>query len=339
MKNQISILVLLSFCLYHCQNNTNKSTKNNNIAKTITEKNMKADLLLDSKSLLGEGALWNKETQELYWIDIENGLFHSYNPKNKENKSIELGQKVGTVVPTENGSVHGSVLVALQDGIYELDTKTEQKKLLCKRPEPNFPDNRFNDGKCDAKGRFWVGTISMKNTPQVAALYLFDNQGVITQKADDVTISNGIVWSLDNRKMYYIDTPTKEVKEYDYDNETGNISFSKIAVKIPEGLGYPDGMTIDSEGMIWIGMWEGFCVTRWNPMTSELLMKIEVPVSRVTSCAFGGKNLDILYITTAKTGASAEELQKYPYSGGLFSVKTGHKGIANFSYKSIKSKE
>ena len=339
MKNGIYIFLLLSCCMYNCknhvQNDNNKFTQNHNITKKITEKNMKADLLLDSKSLLGEGALWNKETQELYWIDIEKGVFYSYNPKNKQNKSIELGQKVGTVVPTENGTV----LVALQDGIYELDTRTEQKKLLCQRPEPNFPDNRFNDGKCDAKGRFWVGTISMKNTAEVAALYIFDNQGVITQKVDDVTVSNGIVWSLDNRKMYYIDTPTKEVKEYDYDNETGTISFSKIAVKIPEGLGYPDGMTIDSEGMIWIGMWEGFCVTRWNPTTSELLMKIEVPVSRVTSCAFGGKNLDILYITTAKIGASAEELQKYPYSGGLFSVKTGHKGIANCSYKNLRVKE
>lgn len=338
MKNRIYILLCLSFFLCNCQNNTqntnNKFRENNDTTKIITQKNMKVDLLLDSKSLLGEGALWNKETQELYWIDIENGIFHCYHPKNKQNKSIELGQKVGTVVPTENGDV----LVALQDGIYELDTKTEQKKLICKRPEPNFPDNRFNDGKCDAKGRFWVGTISMKSTPQVAALYLFDNQGVITQKVDNVTVSNGIVWSLDNRKMYYIDTPTKEVKEYDYDNETGNISFSKIAVKIPEGLGYPDGMTMDSEGMIWIGMWEGFCVTRWNPITGELLMKIEVPVSRVTSCAFGGENLDILYITTAKTGASAEELQKYPYSGGLFSVKTGHKGIANCSYKNFKKK-
>jgi sugar lactone lactonase YvrE len=291
---------------------------------------MQANLLIDSKSSLGEGAIWNQASQELYWIDIELGILYLYNPITNTNRSILLGQKVGTVVPTTNGTV----LVALQDGIYELHLATEQKQMLVARPEPDFPQNRFNDGKCDAAGRFWVGTLSMLETAEVAALYVLE-KGVIRKKLDKITVSNGIVWSLDNTKMYYIDSPTRTIKEFDYDIKTGAIKFSRIAVQVPENLGYPDGMTMDSEGMLWVAMWEGFCVARWNPNNGELLMRIEVPVLRVTSCAFGGKNLDTLYITTAKIGAKQEELDKYVHSGSLFVAKTGHQGIPN-TYASTK---
>ncbi len=332
------ICMLLVSCLYGCQDSTKNAekTEENQTADTSKQEktipSMKADLLLDAKASLGEGALWNKKTQELYWIDIENGILHIYNPKNQQDKAIKLGQRVGTVVPTENGNA----LVALEDGIYEIDLKTEKKKLLAKRPESESVDNRFNDGKCDPAGRFWVGTMSMKGVEKAGNLYLFDNEGKLTKKYDSVTVSNGIVWSLDSTKMYYIDTPTKEVKEFAYNNKTGEISMAKAVITIPDGMGYPDGMTIDSEGMLWIGMWEGFGLTRWNPNNGELLMKIDVPVSRVTSCAFGGENLDILYITTASIGASEDDLKQYPNSGSLFAIKTGHTGIPNFTYKSKK---
>jgi len=325
--------------LYGCQDSTKSTEKSDESAvldsgKQTTITSMKADLLLDSKASLGEGALWNKKTQELYWIDIENGLLHIYNPANQQDKAIKLGQRVGTVVPTEDGNA----LVALEDGIYEIDLKTEKKKLLAKRPASEASDNRFNDGKCDPAGRFWVGTMSMKMTPKAGNLYLFDNEGKISKSYDSVTVSNGVVWSLDSTKMYYIDTPSKEVKEFAYNNKTGEVSLIKAVITIPDGMGYPDGMTIDSEGMLWIGMWEGFAVTRWNPATGELLMKIDVPASRVTSCAFGGENLDILYITTASIGASEDELKQYPNSGSLFAIKTGYTGVPNFAYKKKKKK-
>ena len=284
---------------------------------------MHAKLLLDTQSILGEGALWNVAAQELYWIDIENGFFHRYNPVTHQQHTTKVGQKIGTVVPT---TIKNHVLVALQDGIYDLNIETEQKTLVCLRPEPTYPMNRFNDGKCDVAGRLWVGTLSMEQLSHVAGLYMVE-KGLITQKLDTISISNGIAWSLDTTKLYYIDTPTQVVKEFLYDKNTGSIQFSRIAVKVPKELGYPDGMTIDAEGMLWIALWEGFGVTRWNPTTGELLMKIDVPVSRVTSCAFGGNKLDTLYITTACVDASSEELKQYPYSGGLFAIKTGHVGI------------
>lgn len=340
----ILIYILLTSSLYSCQDGSKGAEKSGEStafdstkqekAQEETDSRMKADLLLDSKASLGEGALWNKKTQELYWIDIENGILHIYNPKNQQDKAIKLGQRVGTVVPTEDGNA----LVALEDGIYEIDLKTEKLKLRTKRPASELADNRFNDGKCDPAGRLWVGTMSMKGVPKAGNLYLFDNEGKLTKKYDSVTVSNGVVWSLDSTKMYYIDTPTKEVKEFAYNNTTGEVSMTKVVVMIPDGMGYPDGMTIDSEGMLWIGMWEGFAVTRWNPNNGELLMKIDVPVSRVTSCAFGGENLDTLYITTASIGASEDELKQYPNSGSLFVVKTGHTGVPNFAYKQKKKK-
>jgi sugar lactone lactonase YvrE len=334
-----SVCTLLLAFVVSCQEHTRQQSEQSKADSSMTTDtvknttNMKATLLLDTKSSLGEGALWNAKTQELYWVDIENGILYIYHPQKQENRAIKLGQKVGTVVPTEDGNV----LVALQDGIYEVDLKTEKKKLLTKRPEDS-PQNRFNDGKCDPAGRLWVGTMSIEGKEKAGALYLFDNEGKISKKYDSVTVSNGIVWSADSTKMYYIDTPTKEVKEFAYDNKTGQINFTKVAVKISEGAGYPDGMTIDNEGKLWVAMWEGFGVLRFDPDTGELLMKIELPVARVTSCAFGGENLDTLYITTANVGAKEEELTQYPHSGSLFVVQTGHKGVVNFAYKKKKKK-
>lgn len=140
---------------------------------------------------------------------------------------------------------------------------------------------------------------------------------------DDVTISNGIVWSQDKTRMYYIDTPTQKVMAYDYDNETGKISNPEVAVNIPDGLGYPDGSTMDSEGMLWIAMWGGQAVTRWNPETGKLLERITIPALNVTSCAFGGRNLETLFITTARAGMSEEQISRFPESGGLFKIKPG----------------
>ncbi|TAH22203.1 MAG: SMP-30/gluconolactonase/LRE family protein [Cytophagales bacterium] len=337
----LNLCVLLMGVLFGCQEgakDTEKPEESTALDSGKQEnkiKSMKADLLLDSKASLGEGALWNKKTQELYWIDIENGILHIYNPANQQDRVIKLGQKVGTVVPDESGNA----LVALEDGIYQIDLKTEKKRLLAKRPANEAADNRFNDGKCDPAGRFWVGTMSMKGVEKAGNFYVFDGNGKLTKTYDSVTVSNGVVWSLDSTKMYYIDTPTKEIKEFSYNNQTGEVALQKVAIAIPDGMGYPDGMTIDSEGMLWVGMWEGFAVTRWNPNNGELLMKVDVPVSRVTSCAFGGENLDTLYITTASVGASEDELRQYPNSGSLFAVKTGYTGIPNCFYQKAKKKK
>lgn len=283
-------------------------------------------LVLDSKARLGEGAIWNHNNNRLYWIDIEQGVLNIFDTDDKVNKMIDLGQRVGTVVPAKNGDV----LLALQNGIFNLDEKTQDLKMIVS-PEDSISTNRFNDGKCDPKGRFWVGSMSLKGRKGAGSLYKVDHDLTVTRMLDSVTISNGIAWSPNGKKMYYIDTPTRKVMEYNYDLKNGTISHPRVAIEIPDSLGMPDGSTIDSKGNLWIAMWGGSMVTCWELSSGKLLQTIDVPVKNVTSCAFGGQELDILFITTARQGLSNEDLKKYPNSGGIFAVRPGVKGIkANF---------
>lgn len=291
-----------------------------------------ARLLIDAKALLGEGAIWNYKTNELYWIDIEKGILYIYDPVSRQTMQYPFNKKIGTVVPTNDGNA----LVALQDGIYELNITTGKVEFL-DNPLENKSDIRFNDGKCDPAGRFWVGTMALDAHRFGAALYRYGTDGILKKMLDSITISNGIVWTSDHKTMYYIDTPTQQVKRFQYDESTGDIVPDGIAVTIPKDLGSPDGMTIDEDDMLWVAHWGGYGVYRWNPKTGKLLEKIAVPAKNVTSCAFGGEKLDNLYITTARNGNTPEELQKYPASGGLFMVKPGVKGVkASFYGKSNK---
>ncbi len=292
-----------------------------------TKKTDTIKLAIDSKSELGEGAIWNYRTGELVWINIEGKILNFYNPKTGNNKEMFTGQRIGTAVPTETGQV----LIALQNGIYMLNPKTGSKKRIA-NPESNLPGNRFNDGKCDPAGRFWAGTMSLKMEKDAGTLYQFDPDSSIHKMVTKVTISNGIVWSADKTKMYYIDTPTQKVVQYDYNNATGEITNKKVAVEIKKEIGSPDGMTIDTDGNLWVALWGGAAVGCWNPESGKLLRKIEVPAKNVTSCAFGDEDLGTLYITTARTGTSNEELLKYPNAGGVFKIRTGTKGVNAFFF-------
>ncbi|MFV0593785.1 MAG: SMP-30/gluconolactonase/LRE family protein [Draconibacterium sp.] len=295
-----------------------------------TPKSDVVELVIDSKSELGEGAIWNYRTGELMWVNIKGKILNFYNPSTGFNKEMLTGQMIGTVVPTESGQV----LVALQNGIYTLNPETGSKKLLAD-PEADKPDNRFNDGKCDPAGRFWAGTLSLTGEKKAAALYRLDADTSVHKMIDGVGTSNGIVWSADKTHMYYIDTPTRKVMGYDYDNETGDISNPKVAVEIPDGVGSPDGMTIDADRNLWIALWGGSAVGCFNPETGELVRKIEVPAKNVTSCAFGDADLGTLYITTAREATSNEDLQKFPHAGGVFKIRPGVKGVKAFFFNDL----
>lgn len=294
-------------------------------------KTKQAKLVLDTQSTLGEGSLWNYKTGELMWVDIKKEILNIYDPVTGFNREMFTGQMIGTVVPTESGNA----LVALQNGIYYFTVETGAKVFLAD-PEIDLPDNRFNDGKCDPSGRFWAGTISTKGDMEVAALYRFDPDTTIHKMVDKVSISNGIVWSADKTKMYYIDTPTQKVMAYNYDDATGEISTPEVAVTIPIELGSPDGMTIDENDNLWIALWGGAAVGCWNPETGELIDKIEVPAKNVTSCAFGDEDLGTLYITSAREATSDEELGKWPNAGGLFKCNPGVKGVQAFFFNDVK---
>jgi sugar lactone lactonase YvrE len=288
-----------------------------------------AELILDARAKLGEGALWDARRQVLYWVDILKNALHVYDPLAQADRVIDVGQYAGTVVPRRAGGV----MLALQHGFASLDLETEELDLI-HDPEPHLPGNRFNDGKCDPAGRFWAGTMALDFTPNAGRLYCLDPDLSVRVVLGNVTISNGIVWRPDHTTMYYIDTPTRQVDAFDYDVETGQIENRRVVVRVPEEMGLPDGMAIDSEGMLWVAQWEGYGVSRWDPATGRLLQSVDVPVGQVTSCAFGGENLDQLYITTARVELSAEQLKAQPLAGGLFRADVGVTGLPAFEFAS-----
>lgn len=282
------------------------------------------ELVLDARAQLGEGAIWDAGRQVLYWVDITGQKLHEFNPATRANRTWEMGQLIGTVVARRSGGV----MVAVYDGFAAFNLDTAKLEIIAD-PEADLPDTRFNDGKCDPAGRFWAGTMSTKGVPGAGSLYVLDADHSVRRMVTGVGTSNGIVWSLDQRTMYYIDTKLQRVDAFDYDLATGNIGNRRVAVPIPADQGRPDGMTLDAEGMIWVAHWEGWRVTRWNPVTAELLATIKVPVARVTSCAFGGPQLDTLYITTARPAA---DVPGQPQAGGLFAVQLGVRGLPAFEY-------
>jgi sugar lactone lactonase YvrE len=285
------------------------------------------ELILDGKAALGEGAIWDSRRRRLYWVDIAAGDVHLFDPVTGADRSLALGQSVGTVVPSRGGAL----LVAMHHGFARLDPESGALTPLCD-PERDRPDNRFNDGKCDPAGRFWAGTISMKREQGVCALYRLDADLTVTRMVEGVTNSNGICWSLDAATLYYIDTPTGRVDAFDYDVGTGAIANRRPAIVVPAELGHPDGMTIDAEGMLWVCLWNGWGVSRWNPATGERIGMLQVPASQVTSCAFGGPDLRDLYITTARKNIAETDLTGQPHAGGLFRARPDVRGIPAFEF-------
>ncbi|HYH55782.1 MAG TPA: SMP-30/gluconolactonase/LRE family protein, partial [Anseongella sp.] len=228
------------------------------MAITLTSGSVRAqtvNLVLDAKATLGEGALWHPLEQQLYWVDIEGKLLHIYDPASGKDRELPTGEKVGTVVPVQGGGA----LVALQNGIHKIDTRSGELAFLA-GPEKD-PGIRFNDGKCDPAGRLWVGTIAGQNE---AALYRVDNDGQVHLVLDSITCSNGIVWTADKKTMYYTDTPTSNIMAFDYDDNTGAISNPRVVIRVPPEMGFPDGMAIDEEDKLWVAQWGGGCVVRWD---------------------------------------------------------------------------
>lgn len=274
---------------------------------------------------LGEGAVWHPEKEALLWVDITGGKVFMYKPEKGMIHNIDLESMVGTVVPS---SGEFFAVAAQETGIFGIREDGTTLKIG-DFPGDAVPNVRFNDGKCDPRGRLWVGTMHQQAREGAGKLYMFEGDSLLVKQAG-VTISNGIVWDTGINVMYYIDTPTKSVYAYDYNPGTGEISNRRVVIEIPRDTGSPDGMSIDAEGKLWIAHWGGYGVYRWNPENGELMDKIEVPAPNVTSCAFGGKDLKTLYITTAKAGMSKEQLEKYPLSGSLFVIETDTKGTESF---------
>ncbi|MED1559163.1 SMP-30/gluconolactonase/LRE family protein [Bacillus paramycoides] len=286
------------------------------------------ELVVDAKACLGEGPCWNEKKQILYWVDIIEKKLYLYNPANNTNRVITLDQQIGCVVPY----LDNVVLLAMERGFYSLNLNTEKLTHIYD-PEPNLLKNRFNDGKCDPAGRFWAGTTDLYGISGAGSLYCLNNNYSVEKKVSHVNTSNGLAWSPDYTYLYFIDTPTKKVVRYHFDIHTGVISNPTDVITFPKNDGLPDGMTIDEEGCLWIAHWGGSKITRWNPLTGEQILSIPIPALYVTSCTFGGSNLTDLYITTARTRMTDEELKQYPHAGGIFRIQTNVKGCPTYSFR------
>lgn len=282
---------------------------------------MRVELLYDSKAHLGEGPVWDSRAQTLYWVDILNKRIYA-----NADVIAELDDFIGCLALRQRG---GFVL-AKRLSFWTFDLTSASSTFLA-APADEPSTNRFNDGKCDPRGRFLAGTMNLNETDATGSLYSFDGKS-ITKLLSDVTISNGLTWSANGKTFYYIDTPTREVKAYDYDLDSGAIAEPRVVVTIPASLGWPDGMTSDSQGNLWIAMWGGAQITKWNPHTGQLLEQIPVPALQPSSCVFGGMNMNELFITSARKGLDDAALSEYPLSGGVFRLETNVEGLPLFEF-------
>jgi len=273
----------------------------------------------------GEGPIWWKA--HLYYVDIEGHKLRRLNPETGDESEWNVGERIGTVVPTEKDD---EVIYAGDTGFVHFNLATGATTALADPEAELRGKNRFNDGKCDPAGRFWAGTISMVKETGTANLYCLDTDGSCTLKVAEVTNSNGICWSADATSMYYIDTPTQEVRAYDFDPTKGAVSNPRVVIDTA-AHGYassPDGMTIDAEGMLWVAFCHGGCVVRFDPVKDRELERIDLPCVETTACAFGGDNLDRLFVTTGiKAGLDEPDAGKVFVVDGL-----GVKGLPAFAY-------
>jgi sugar lactone lactonase YvrE len=290
--------------------------------------NKNMETVVNHKCILGEGPVWDDKRKRILWIDIAEGHIHQFTPATNIFKTFSVGEMIGSLAITDGGTI-----AALESGFSFVNLENEETAHI-DDPEKHIAGNRFNEGKCDPMGRFWAGTMSLTEEGTTGSVYTLHPDLSIEKKIDNVTISNGMAWSVDQKTFYYIDSPTLQVLSYAYDNATGAISDKKLIISIDQSEGFPDGMTIDEEGMLWIAHWGGWKVARWDPATGKKLMQIELPVSQVTSCTFGGEKFEDLYITSASIRLTHEQLQKEPLAGSLFVVKNcGYKGMPAFEFK------
>lgn len=274
-----------------------------------------------SQCLLGEGPVWNNSINSLHFIDIFEKRVHTYDPITGELASFLCRQEIGAVIPAENGRL----LLLLRGGIYSSNMSGSETILMVPL-ESDKPKNRMNDAKCDPNGRLWAGTMDADGVDESGALYRYDNRGLV-KILDSVTVSNGLGWSPDGRKMYFIDSGKQMLQVADYELESGMLRNLKALVEFDRSLGIPDGLTVDADGGVWVAFFGGSSVKRFSP---EGIMThiVALPVSQVTSCCFGGSSLQRLYITTANVGLK-ENHKEEEYAGNLFVADTGFSGIAS----------
>lgn len=269
--------------------------------------------MLDATAVLGEGPVWDARTSTLRWVDIMAGQVHRFDPASGTDTFFEVGEAVGTVAVR----AAGGLVLATESGLYTCLDNGGQRTLL-HEVDTDPPGGRSNDGKADPWGRFWVGTM-LDGTDGAGALYRLDPDHSLHTVLTGVGVSNGLGWSPDGTTMYYVDTLTGGVDALDHDPSSGAVTARRRLIDVDRG--WPDGLTVDAEGCLWVALWDGWGVRRYAP-DGSLLTTLEVPAQRVTSCAFGGA---VLYVTTARMGV--RDFTDQPSAGSVFACDPGVAGL------------
>jgi sugar lactone lactonase YvrE/DNA-binding IclR family transcriptional regulator len=289
---------------------------------------VRADLKVafPESAFLGEGPVWSAAERKLYWVDILAPSVQVSDPDTGATRSIRMPELIGAIAPRRRGGF----VAAMQGGFKAVDLATGSVTTIA-NPEFDRPGNRFNDGKCDRRGRFWAGSLAIDTTPDSGSLYRLDPDGRVSVMETGIHVSNGLGWSPDDTRFYFTDSGRREIFVYDFDAESGAIANRRVFARVPEGSGTPDGLTVDAEGYVWSAHWDGWCVTRYAP-DGSVDRVITLPVPRPTSCTFGGPDLSLLYVTSARIRLSAQQLADAPLSGSIFAVETGTRGLAEPSF-------
>lgn len=276
-----------------------------------------AEPAFGTRAEIGESPLWDETSGDLLWVDTMVGTIHRRNVQSGRMSAFSVGAAVGSIVLTESGAL----LAAASDG-FRLITSDGGIRMLAP-VEAYDSETRMNDGRCDLRGRFWAGTMELNAAPRRGSLYRLDLDLSVQKMVTEVSCSNGIGWSPDATLMYYVDSPTGRVDVFDFDLTRGEVSGRRQFVSVGSTDGVPDGLCVDSLGYVWVAIWGGGQVRRYSPR-GELDTRVDVPVRCPTSCAFGGQDLSVLFITTASVGSDREDIARG--AGDVFSCRLGVSG-------------
>lgn len=286
-----------------------------------------ATCVLDAKSLLGEGPLWDVGEQRLYWVDIKRRIIHRFDPIAREDKYWSTPEDVGSLAVRERGGL----VVALKSGFHFYNLETGLATSLALPPEQ--PDNnRFNDGKTDRLGRFWAGSMDDNEKAPSGGLFRLDKNLECKRMVDGIICSNSLCWSPDSKVMYYADSWQRVVWAWDFELETGTIRNRRVFIEVSRSEGVPDGATVDAEGFFWLALWDGWRVTRYDPK-GRAQQSVRLPVKRPTCPMFGGSSLSTVYVTSASIGLSDQELKEQPLAGSLFAFEPGVPGLPEMRFE------
>lgn len=288
---------------------------------------MDVEVAVPGDAELAESPVWDADSQSLWWTDILRGAVLRYDFRDGAMKEYLVDSTVGALV------LHrpGSLLLATGDGFRLLNTSNGRSQLIAAVEDDN-PDNRMNDAKVDPRGSVWAGTLSFSGIEGAGTLYRLDADGEVAAVVSDLTIPNGMAWSPDRRWFYHIDSPTKTIRRYVFEEKTGRIGAqSSVFIDTSAHPGVPDGMAIDSEGGLWVCFWGGSCIRHYDD-AGQLVTEIELPVPNPTSCCFGGSHLTDLFVTTARYGLSPEEISAQPLSGSILRLSTDAVGLPSVPY-------